>query len=80
MVTMCCIIALVTCVIMQRNGAGLHTASSCYWDNTSDGMCVLMYGLIWYVVTLLDWLMPLCVCMYSKCYVIDEVLTMRLVL
>ena len=23
---------------MQKNGAGLHTASSCYWDNTSDGM------------------------------------------
>lgn len=23
---------------MQKNGAGLHTASSCYWDNTTDGM------------------------------------------
>ena len=22
---------------MQKNGAGLHTASSCYWDNTTDG-------------------------------------------
>jgi len=28
---------LVTSVIMQKNGAGLHTASSCYWDNTTDG-------------------------------------------
>ena len=28
---------VVTCVIMQKNGAGLHTASSCYWDNTTDG-------------------------------------------
>ena len=28
---------VVTCVIMQRNGAGLHTASSCYWDNDTDG-------------------------------------------
>jgi len=28
---------IVTCIIMQKNGAGLHTASSCYWDNTSDG-------------------------------------------
>mmetsp|Transcript_16218 Transcript_16218/g.31151 ORF Transcript_16218/g.31151 Transcript_16218/m.31151 type:complete len:114 (+) Transcript_16218:269-610(+) len=28
---------VVTCVIMQRNGAGLHTASSCYWDNATDG-------------------------------------------
>lgn len=22
---------------MQKNGAGLHTASSCYWDNATDG-------------------------------------------
>lgn len=22
---------------MQKNGAGLHTASSCFWDNSSDG-------------------------------------------
>lgn len=29
---------IVTCVIMQKNGAGLHTASSCYWDNNTDGM------------------------------------------
>eukprot|EP00128_Syssomonas_multiformis_P000050 Colp12_sorted_trinity150504_noHs@22101 len=28
---------IVTCVIMQKNGAGMHTASSCYWDNHSDG-------------------------------------------
>lgn len=32
-----CILFLVTCVIMQKNGAGLHTASSCYWDNATDG-------------------------------------------
>ena len=30
----------VTSVIMQKNGAGLHTASSCYWDNSTDGECV----------------------------------------
>ncbi|XP_068794690.1 dynein light chain Tctex-type 1 isoform X1 [Struthio camelus] len=29
---------IVTCVIMQKNGAGLHTASSCFWDNSSDGL------------------------------------------
>ncbi|KAM5229021.1 dynein light chain Tctex-type 1 isoform 1-T1 [Ctenodactylus gundi] len=29
---------IVTCVIMQKNGAGLHTASSCFWDSTTDGM------------------------------------------
>ena len=22
---------------MQRNGAGLHTAASCFWDNDVDG-------------------------------------------
>lgn len=22
----------VTCVIIQKNGAGIHTAHSCYWD------------------------------------------------
>ncbi len=34
---------VVTAIIMQRNGAGLHTASSCYWDNTSDGNCTLRW-------------------------------------
>ena len=28
---------IVTCIIMQRNGAGLHTASTCYWDTKTDG-------------------------------------------
>ncbi|DBA73702.1 hypothetical protein WJX82_003892 [Trebouxia sp. C0006] len=28
---------VVTTVIMQKNGAGLHTAASCFWDNASDG-------------------------------------------
>lgn len=26
-------------VIMQKNGAGLHAASSCFWDNTNDASC-----------------------------------------
>mmetsp|Transcript_88471 Transcript_88471/g.235354 ORF Transcript_88471/g.235354 Transcript_88471/m.235354 type:complete len:111 (-) Transcript_88471:5000-5332(-) len=30
---------VVTCVIMQRNGAGLHTACSCFWDSANDGSC-----------------------------------------
>ncbi|XP_034253058.1 dynein light chain Tctex-type [Thrips palmi] len=34
---------IVTCTIMQKNGAGLHTASSCYWDNTSDGSCTVRW-------------------------------------
>ncbi|KAJ9529685.1 hypothetical protein QJQ45_014451 [Haematococcus lacustris] len=28
---------VVTCIIMQKNGAGLHTAASCWWDSTTDG-------------------------------------------
>ncbi|XP_054164038.1 dynein light chain Tctex-type 1-like [Oppia nitens] len=28
---------IVTCAIIQKNGAGLQTATSCYWDNTTDG-------------------------------------------
>ena len=40
---------VVTCAIMQKTGAGFHSASSCYWDNTTDGTlvqyCVLhVYG------------------------------------
>ena len=28
---------LVTCVIMQRTGAGFYAGSSVYWDNNNDG-------------------------------------------
>ncbi|ESO09246.1 hypothetical protein HELRODRAFT_73452, partial [Helobdella robusta] len=34
---------IVTCVIMQKNGGGLHTASSCYWDNATDGSCTVRW-------------------------------------
>ncbi|XP_064404985.1 dynein light chain Tctex-type 1-like [Halichondria panicea] len=34
---------IVTSVIMQKNGAGLHTASSCYWDNSTDGSCTIRW-------------------------------------
>ncbi len=27
----------IDCLIMQRNGAGLHSASAAYFDNTADG-------------------------------------------
>jgi len=30
---------VVTCTIMQRKGAGLHSTSSCLWDKTSDNCC-----------------------------------------
>ena len=27
----------VTCIIMQKNGAGMTTAVSCFWDSSTDG-------------------------------------------
>ncbi|XP_050429108.1 dynein light chain Tctex-type 1 [Adelges cooleyi] len=34
---------IVTCAIMQKNGAGFHSASSCYWDNITDGSCTVRW-------------------------------------
>uniref|UniRef100_A0A8C9TLY9 Dynein light chain Tctex-type 1 n=1 Tax=Scleropages formosus TaxID=113540 RepID=A0A8C9TLY9_SCLFO len=34
---------IVTCIIMQKNGAGLQTATSCFWDNTTDGSCTVRW-------------------------------------
>eukprot|EP00800_Vazella_pourtalesii_P016542 TRINITY_DN4805_c0_g1_i1.p1 TRINITY_DN4805_c0_g1~~TRINITY_DN4805_c0_g1_i1.p1 ORF type:complete len:129 (+),score=30.62 TRINITY_DN4805_c0_g1_i1:110-496(+) len=34
---------IVTGVVMQKNGAGLHTASNCFWDNTTDGSCTIRW-------------------------------------
>ena len=31
---------IVTCVIMQKTGAGLHSSFSAYWDNSADGMSI----------------------------------------
>jgi dynein light chain Tctex-type 1 len=31
----------VTATILQKNGAGLHTSSSCFWDNATDGSALL---------------------------------------
>ena len=30
---------VITCVIMQKNGAGLNTSSSQLWDANKDGVC-----------------------------------------
>lgn len=30
---------VITCIIMQKNGAGMNTASSQLWDANKDGMC-----------------------------------------
>ncbi|XP_060263209.1 dynein light chain Tctex-type 3 isoform X1 [Ovis aries] len=38
---------IVTCAVVQRSPYGFHTASSCFWDTTSDGkrlcMCMLSH-------------------------------------
>ncbi|XP_061698058.1 dynein light chain Tctex-type 3 [Syngnathoides biaculeatus] len=34
---------IVNCTVMQKSGAGLHTANSCYWDNTTDGSCTVRW-------------------------------------
>jgi len=33
----------VTAAIMQKTGAGLHAASSCYWDAATDGSCTIRW-------------------------------------
>uniref|UniRef100_A0A6U1NWB1 Dynein light chain n=1 Tax=Fibrocapsa japonica TaxID=94617 RepID=A0A6U1NWB1_9STRA len=30
---------VVTCIIMQKNGAGMNTTASMFWDTTKDGLC-----------------------------------------
>ncbi|KAM4698910.1 dynein light chain Tctex-type 3 [Discoglossus pictus] len=34
---------IVTCTVMQKRGAGLHTASSSFWDNSTDGSCTVRW-------------------------------------
>lgn len=34
---------IVTAIIMQRTGAGLHTASTCFWDTKTDGSCTIRW-------------------------------------
>ncbi|XP_068580730.1 dynein light chain Tctex-type 1 [Cebidichthys violaceus] len=34
---------IVTCIIMQKNGAGLQTACTCFWDNSTDGSCTVRW-------------------------------------
>ncbi|XP_033999457.1 dynein light chain Tctex-type 1 [Trematomus bernacchii] len=34
---------IVTCIIMQKNGTGLQTASTCFWDNSTDGSCAVRW-------------------------------------
>lgn len=32
---------IITCVIMQKNGAGMNTTASMFWDSTKDRHCVV---------------------------------------
>mmetsp|Transcript_2225 Transcript_2225/g.4973 ORF Transcript_2225/g.4973 Transcript_2225/m.4973 type:complete len:123 (-) Transcript_2225:85-453(-) len=34
---------VVTCMIMQRNGAGIHSATSCWWDAGNDGQLTYVW-------------------------------------
>ena len=33
----------VSCVLLEKSGAGLRVASSCYWDQTTDGSCTVRW-------------------------------------
>ncbi|XP_067135437.1 dynein light chain Tctex-type 1-like [Centruroides vittatus] len=34
---------IVITVVVQRTGSGLHTTGSCYWDETTDGCCMVIW-------------------------------------
>ncbi|KAJ8409872.1 hypothetical protein AAFF_G00209130 [Aldrovandia affinis] len=34
---------IVNCAVMQKSGAGLHTANSSYWDTATDGSCTVRW-------------------------------------
>lgn len=44
----------VTCMIMQKNGAGLHTASSCYWNNETDGSCTVCHHMFKSIINMFN--------------------------
>lgn len=31
------------CSIVQKTGAGYHSACACYWDNSTDGYCTVRW-------------------------------------
>uniref|UniRef100_A0A7S2DAW6 Dynein light chain n=1 Tax=Octactis speculum TaxID=3111310 RepID=A0A7S2DAW6_9STRA len=35
---------IVTCIIMQKNGAGMNTAATMFWDTSKDGKCVVQWS------------------------------------
>jgi hypothetical protein len=34
---------LVSCSVVQKKGGGIHTSSSCYWDQNTDGALTLHF-------------------------------------
>ena len=36
---------VVTCILMQKNGAGVHTGQSCFWDVANDNCARIAYPL-----------------------------------
>ncbi|CAI2183055.1 15286_t:CDS:2 [Funneliformis geosporum] len=34
---------IVTCTIFERNGAGIHATTTCYWDSNHDGSTTYRY-------------------------------------
>jgi len=34
---------MTTCMVMQRNGAGLHSSTSCHFDTVNDGALTFMW-------------------------------------
>uniref|UniRef100_A0A2I3TSR1 Dynein light chain Tctex-type 3 n=2 Tax=Pan TaxID=9596 RepID=A0A2I3TSR1_PANTR len=34
---------IVTCAVVQKSAYGFHTASSCFWNTTSDGTCTIRW-------------------------------------
>ncbi|ETV95949.1 hypothetical protein H310_10609 [Aphanomyces invadans] len=39
----CVLSGPVTCLIMQKTGAGVTTAAACYWDPVVDGNCTVLW-------------------------------------
>mmetsp|Transcript_73772 Transcript_73772/g.225622 ORF Transcript_73772/g.225622 Transcript_73772/m.225622 type:complete len:111 (-) Transcript_73772:44-376(-) len=36
---------VVTCIIMQKSGAPMHTGLALYWDTKTDGLCSVQVGM-----------------------------------
>mmetsp|Transcript_123845 Transcript_123845/g.358180 ORF Transcript_123845/g.358180 Transcript_123845/m.358180 type:complete len:111 (-) Transcript_123845:116-448(-) len=36
---------VVTCIIMQKSGAPMHTGIALHWDTKTDGMCSVQVGM-----------------------------------